>query len=65
MGSVRKFIPLGALYDVIEHKHGAMVAGFEDEDVLVFGLFVVEDLVHFESHGLAWPHVRDFAEPAI
>lgn len=42
-----------------------MIAGFKDEDVLVFGFLVVEDLVDFESHGLARPHVRDLAEPAI
>jgi hypothetical protein len=32
---------------------------------LVLGLFVVEDLLDLEGHGLTWPHVGDFAEPAI
>jgi hypothetical protein len=64
-GSVRELITLGALYDIVKHEHGAVVAGFEDEDVLVLGLFVVEDLVHFEGHCLARPHVGDLAEPAI
>ena len=42
-----------------------MVAGLEDQDVLVLGPFVVEDLVEFEGHGLSGPHVGNFVEPAI
>ena len=42
-----------------------MVAGLKEEDVLVLGFLVVEDLVDLESHGLARPHVRDLTEPAI
>ncbi len=42
-----------------------MLAGFEDEDVLILGFFVVEDLVDFEGHGLAGPEVGVFKEPAI
>lgn len=42
-----------------------MITGFKDEDVLIFGFFVVEDLVDLEGHGLARPHVGDFTEPAI
>ena len=34
-----------------------MIAGLKDEDVLVFGFLVVEDLVDFEGHGLTRPHV--------
>ena len=56
-GRLRKFIPLSALDDVVEHEDSAVVAGFEDEDVLVFRFFMVEDLVDSEGHGLAWPHV--------
>ncbi len=62
---VRKFIPLCALYDIVKDQHCAMIAGFKDEDVLVFRFLVVKDLVDFESHGLARPHVGDLAEPAI
>ena len=57
VGGARKLIPLCALYDIIKDQYCAMVAGFEDEDVLVFGFFVVEDLVDFERHSLARPHV--------
>ena len=64
-GGVRKLIALSTLYNIVQHENGAMVAGFEDEDVLVFGFFMVEDLVHFEGHGLAGPHIGDLAEPAI
>ena len=42
-----------------------MIARFEDKDVLVFALLVVEDLVDFEGHGLPGPHVGYLAEPAI
>ena len=62
---VREFVTLCALDNIVENEHGAMIAGFEEKDVLVFGFFVVEDLVHFEGHGLAGPHVGDLAEPAI
>ena len=62
---LREFISLGALYDIIKHQDRAMIAGLEDQHILILGFFVMEDLVHFESHGLPRPHVRDFAEPAI
>lgn len=42
-----------------------MIAGLEDEDVLVLGFLVMEDLVHFEGHGLTRPHNGDLTEPAI
>lgn len=42
-----------------------MLAGFKDEDVLILGFLVVEDLVDFEGHGLAGPEVGVFGEPAI
>ena len=63
--NARKFIALGALDDIVEHEDNAVVAGLENEDILILGFFVVEDLVDFEGHGLAGPHVGDFAEPAI
>lgn len=62
---IAELIPFSALDDVIQDEDGAVVGGLEDEDVLVLGLFVVEDLVHFQGHGLAGPHGGDFAEPAV
>ena len=62
---VREFIPLGTLDHIVEDEHGTVVGGFEEEDVLVGGFLVVEDAVDAEGHGLAGPHRRDFAEPAI
>lgn len=62
---VREFVSLSALNDIVQDEDGAVVAGFEDEDVLVFALLVVQNLVDLERHGLAWPHLRDLAEPAI
>jgi hypothetical protein len=62
---IRELIPLCALNDIVQHKDGAVIAGLEDEDILVFALLVVKNLVDFEGHGLAGPHVRDLAEPAI
>lgn len=62
---IRELVTLGALNDVVEDKNGAVVAALEDEDVLVFGLLVVEDLVHLEVHGLAGPHLGLLGEPAI
>lgn len=31
----RKLIPLSALDDIIQYKNGTVVAGFEDEHILV------------------------------
>ena len=42
-----------------------MIAGFKDENILIFGFLMVEDLIDFESHGLAGPHARNLAEPTI
>jgi hypothetical protein len=53
------------LDDIVENKDGTVVGGLEDENVLVLALLMVEDLVDFEGHGLAGPHVGDLAEPAI
>lgn len=62
---VGELVALGALDDVVENEDSAVVAGLEDEDILVLGLLVVEDLVDLEHHGLTRPHVIDLAEPAI
>jgi len=52
----RELITLGGLNDIVKDKDGAIVGGIEDQDILVFGLFVVEDRVDLEGHGLAGPH---------
>jgi len=61
---VGELVALGALDDVVEDEHHAVVGRLEDEHVLVEGLFVVHDLVDLEGHGLARPHLADLAEPA-
>ena len=38
---IRELIPFGALNDIVENQHHAMVAAFENKNVLIFGLFVV------------------------
>ena len=62
---VCKLVTLGALDNIIENQDIAVIGRFEDEDILVFALLVVKDLLDLEGHGLAWPHVGDLAEPAI
>lgn len=62
---IRELIPLGALDDIVQNQHGTMVAALEDQDVLILGLFVVQDLVDLEGHGLARPHVGGLREPSI
>jgi hypothetical protein len=42
-----------------------MVAAFEDKDVLVFGLLMVQYLVDFQGHCLTRPHVGYLPKPAI
>jgi hypothetical protein len=61
----RELIPLSALDHIIEDEDGAVVAALKDHDILVFGFFVVEDLVHAQGHCLTRPHITDFSEPAI
>lgn len=61
----RELIPLSALDDIVQYKNGAMIAGFEDEHILILWFLMVEDLVDLEGHGLTWPHVGNLAEPAI
>lgn len=62
---VGELIALGALDDVVQDQDGAVVAALEDEDILVLGLLVVQDLVNLEVHGLAGPHAGLLGEPAI
>lgn len=62
---IGELIALGALDDVVQDQHGAVVTALEDQDVLVLGLLVVQDLVDLKVHGLARPHVRLLGEPAI
>lgn len=54
---LRELVAFRALYDVVQDEHSAIVARFEYENVLVLALFVMEDLIDFQSHGLAGPHV--------
>lgn len=62
---VGELIALGALDGVVQDQNGAVVAGLEDEDVLVLGLLVVQDLVDLEGHGLTGPHPGLLGEPAV
>jgi hypothetical protein len=62
---VGELITLGALDDVVQNEDGTVVAGVEDQDVLVLGLLVVQDTVNLEAHGLARPHAGLLGEPAI
>lgn len=62
---VCKLITLGALNNVVQNQNGAIVGGFEDQDILVLALFVVDDVLDLEGHGLTRPHLGDLAEPAI
>jgi hypothetical protein len=62
---VGELITLGALDDIVEDEDIAIGLGLKDEDILVLGLLVVEDLLDLEGHSLARPHVGDLAEPAI
>lgn len=62
---VRELVPLGALDDIVQNQDGAIVGRFEDEDILVLAFLVVKDILDFEGHCLARPHVGNLAEPAI
>lgn len=62
---VRELIALSALDNVVQDKNSTVVAALEDEDILVLGLLVVNDLVDLEAHGLTGPHTGLLREPAI
>ena len=62
---VGELITLGALDNVVQDENGTVVAALEDEDILVLGLLVVDDLVDLEAHGLTGPHAGLLREPAI
>lgn len=62
---VGELVALGALDSVVQDEDGAVVAALEDEDILVLGLLVVQNLVDLEGHGLAGPHTGLLGEPAI
>ena len=62
---VCELITLGALDDIIENEDHSVVGRLKDQDVLILGLLVVDDLFDFESHGLARPHLGNLVEPAI
>jgi hypothetical protein len=62
---VCELVPLGALDNIVKDQNGAIVSGFEDQDVLVFALFVVEDILDLQGQSLTRPHVGNLAEPAI
>jgi hypothetical protein len=65
VSDLRELVPLGALNDIVKDQDHAMVTAFEDQDVLVLGLLVVQDLVDLQDHGLAGPLVGYLPEPAI
>lgn len=52
---LREFIILRTLNGIVKNKHSPMITGLEDENVLKFGLFVMQHAVDFEGHRLAWP----------
>ena len=62
---VREFVFGGALDGTVEHEDGAVVGRLEDQDILVFGLFCMEDFFHPQGLGHAWPLVAGFVEPSF
>ena len=62
---IRELVALGALNDTVENQDVSVGLRLENENVLVKGLFDVEDLADLEGHGLTRPLGRDLAEPAI
>lgn len=62
---VGELIALGALDNVVQDENGTVVTALEDEDILVLGLLVVNDLVDLKAHGLTGPHAGLLREPAI
>ena len=62
---VCELIPLSALDDIVENQDSAIVGRFEDEDILILALLVVEDILDLEGHSLTRPHGGYLAEPAI
>jgi hypothetical protein len=55
--NLRKLISLCALNDIVENKHSAMIAAFEDKYILILRLLVMQYLIDFECHRLTRPHI--------
>ncbi len=62
---IRKLVSFCTLNNIVQDKYCAMIAAFEDKHILIFRFLMVQYLIHFECHSLAWPHIRDFAKPPI
>ena len=65
LSDLREFIALCALDHAVQYEHISIGLRFEDQYILVQGLFHVQDAVDFESHGLPRPLRGDLAEPTI
>lgn len=50
---VRELITLSSLDDIVQDEHVAIVGRFKYQDILILALFMVEDLLDLEGHGLA------------
>ena len=62
---VCELIALSALDDVVEDEDVSVVGGLKNEDILVLGLLVVENVLDLKGHSLSWPHVGDLTEPSV
>jgi hypothetical protein len=52
--NVREFITLTALNDSIENKNISKGLGFKDKNVLILGLFDMENAIDLEGHRLTY-----------